>query len=285
MLLVSCLLHAGFSWLVAVVFRPPALGIEFQVPIDVELGLSEELAAAPLPAPAPPPEPEASAANPTVAGEGEVKKPKPKPKPKPEQPKVAHDGGVADGGELLADPNAPPGSRLPPGAQIAVRVDMARIRTSPIAADIRGLLAAIPDWQALLDGSGIDPVDQLDRLLIATPNLQRAKVVIAGRFVGEPRMVDEAVQHMAEAHGGQARWHQLPGGIRVAPWLNADETPREIAVVGPSHFTISRPEDLERVLAIAAARAQHHRDAGEPAQPADALLSMEAGEGLSLYFY
>jgi hypothetical protein len=94
----------------------------------------------------------------------------------PDSPKDA--GPTPDSGH----PSKDAGSALPPGAQIAVRVDMQRIRASPIAEDVRGLLAAIPDWKALLDGSGIDPVDDIDRLLLATPNLQRSRVVIAGRY-------------------------------------------------------------------------------------------------------
>jgi hypothetical protein len=160
---------------------------------------------------------------------------------------------------------------------------MARIRASPIAEDVRALLRAIPDWQALLDGSGIDPVNQLDRLLIATPNLQREKVVLAGRYVGDRQVVLDAVQRLSSAHGGEARWRKTRG-ISIAPWLNADATERVIALVGPSHFTISRPEDVERLLAIAAARAARGRKPGDAAAsaPADALLSMEEQEGLSL---
>jgi hypothetical protein len=81
----------------------------------------------------------------------------------------------------------------------------------------------------------------------------------------------------------EANW-RTRRGIALAPWANADSTPRVIALVGPTHFTISREEDLDRVLAIAAARASKGR--GKAALPqgsvADALLAMEENEGLSL---
>jgi hypothetical protein len=276
-------LHLALGAIVGPHLRLPELDLELQIPIDVELGMTEEIAAAapalpePLPAPAKPerarerpdqgrpdagPSPDAGA--PADAGE-------------------APDGAPPDGGLALLADGGPPGTRLPPGAQIAVRVDMARIRESPIAEDVRALLGAIPDWKALLDGSGIDPVTQLDRLLIATPNLQREKVVLAGRYVGPRQVVFDAVQKLAAERGGEARW-RTSRGISIAPWLNADATPRVIALVGPSHFTISRAEDLDRLLAIAAARAARpRRGAAAPAaSPADALLSMEEQEGLSL---
>jgi hypothetical protein len=159
---------------------------------------------------------------------------------------------------------------------------MRRIRESPIAEDVRTLLSAIPDWKALLDGSGIDPLTQLEQLLIMTPNLQREKVALAGRYVGGRAVVDGAVRSLAEAQGVEAAW-RTKRGIAVAPWANADSTPRVIALVGPAHFTISREEDLERVLAIAAARAKKGRGQAQPqGEVADALLAMEENEGLSL---
>ncbi len=286
-LAISAVLHASFGFMVDQVLSAPAIDIAFQLPMDVELGLSEELALAdPAPA-APPPVPEPQAA-PSVPGEGE-KKPK-----KPAEPdagalvKHVPDGGAQpsdaglpkDAGEALGKDRV--GTRLPPGAQIAVRVDMARIRSSPLSEDIRAFLAAIPDWKALLDGSGISPVDKLDRLLIATPDLKRAKVVLAGRFVGDARLAEDAVAKLAAAAGKKAPWHP-EGGVRVARWYSADDTPRVIALVGPQHFTISRVDDLPRVLAIAAARAADRAaDAGPIELPADALLSMEENEGLSL---
>jgi hypothetical protein len=279
-LAISAGLHLATGLWISTELRMPELDLELQIPVDVELGMTEEIAAAPEPAAVtePPPQPaKADGPRPRAAvpdaGAAEAG---------PPDAGAAPTDAATDAGDpgLLVDAGAP-GARLPPGAQIAVRVDMTRIRQSPIAEDVRALLSAIPDWQALLDGSGIDPVTQLDRLLIATPNLQREKVVLAGRYLGPKQIVLDAVQKLAEAHGGEARW-RTSRGISVAPWLSADATARVIALVGPAHFTISRPEDLERLLAIAAARAARGRKAAGQATPADALLSMEDQEGLSL---
>jgi hypothetical protein len=292
-LLLSLLAHLGFFVFVGRTFTLPPLDIALQIPIDVELGMTEEVAGTP------PPEPPAVEAPPEQRAA-------------PKKPKRAPvvDGGLADaaseedaeagagleaGAEqagpadsglrepLVLGDAGPPGARLPPGAQIALRVDMARIRRSPLAEDVRALLGSIRDWRALLDGSGIDPVAQLERLLIMTPNLEREKVALAGRFNGGREVVDGAVRSLAEARGVEAVWRKTRG-IPVAPWANADSTPRVIALVGPAHFTISREEDLARILAIAAARAQKGAGKSGPNQPsmADALLAMEENEGLSL---
>lgn len=284
----SLLLHTSCLVVVDMLLRAPELELEFELPMDVEFGTAEELAAAP-PVQA---LPEQSAADPagTRGGASDAG--------------VATDAAIVDGGAdagvrdaavrtpRVRDAGAPslaaakdggtgPG-RLPAGTQIAVRVDMERIRRSPIADDVRSVLAAIPDWKALLEGSGIDPVEQLERLLIATPNLQREKLVLAGRYLGGEQVVRAAVAQLAEARGQRASW-RIEGGVQVAPWANADVTPRVLALLGPAHFAIARAEDLPRVLAIAGARVKRRGQAAPPAEhPADALLSMGPDEGLSL---
>ncbi len=291
-IVVSAALHVGFGWMVGQVLSAPPIDIEFQVPIDVELGLSEEVAMAATPPAAEPPSAESPSADKT-SGEG-PEKPKEEPKPKRTPDAGTLDEKQADAGLAIADAAVPAadagvgfgtsnvGTRLPPGAQIALRVDMSRIRSSPIADDMRAFVAAIPDWKALLEGSGISPVDQLDRLLIATPDLKREKVVLAGRFIGEQSVVEGAVAKLAAERGKKALWHP-EGDVRIAPWFNADVTPRVIALVGPQHFTISRSQDLPRILSIANARAVERASGEKPVElPADALLSMDEGEGLSL---
>lgn len=283
----SVLGHLAFAFFVGRNLVLPDLEIEMQIPIDVELGMTEAMEAAPVE----PVQPVAPADDPKSANKG----------PGPGDAGVDASADAAVDASALADARVDaevgdaggdasagsigdggaPGSRLPPGASIALRVDMTRIRTSPVVEDVRGLLEAIPDWQALLDGSGIDPVNQLDRLLIMTPNLQRERVSLAGRYLGERQVVLDAVQSLARARGVEANWRtQL--SVQVAPWANADSTPRVIAIVGPQHFTISREEDLERVLAIAAAKAKKARKLGQDSSAADALLAMEDQEGLSL---
>ena len=281
-LALSVLAHWGVAGL-AGNLRLPDLEIELEIPLDVELGLSEEVEAAPVA----PPEP---VAEPTVAKLPKAKHPADladagAPDAQLADASEPRDGSpenaTSDAGPRIVGDAGPPGARLPPGAQIALRIDMTRIRQSPVVGDVRALLAAVPDWKALLDGSGIDPVTQLDRLLIATPNLQRENVYLAGRYVGGKQVVLDAVHSLAQARGVEASWRSARG-LPIAPWANADTTPRVIALIGPSHFTISREEDLERVLTLAAARGRPQKGAAQQSSTADGLLSMEEQEGLSL---
>src|SRR5690606_18590026 len=127
-------------------------------------------------------------------------------------------------------------------AQLALRIDMDRIRTSPVGEDVRGLLRVIPDWQALLGGSDVDPVRDLSRVLIATPNLSRASLVVAGRLspgAPGPRAIAE---QLAAAEGVPVEWTEEHGVARTR-WPSPDATERDVALIGDRHFVIARGQD------------------------------------------
>ena len=151
---------------------------------------------------------------------------------------------------------APSGAvALPAGAQIALRMDLALIRQSPLAEDVRGLLAAIPDWQRLLLGSGVDPVTALDRVLIATPTIRQDRMVLAGALAQpDTSIVRQAVRSLAEARGENAAWSEFQGHP-LAQWVNADDVVRHIVLLSDRHFIIGRIDDLPPVMALAQARA------------------------------
>jgi hypothetical protein len=174
-------------------------------------------------------------------------------------------------------------SRLPPGAHLALRIDMKRVRESPLGPDVTQFLRGVPDWQLILDGSGIDPVADLDRLLVATPNLERSKLVLAGKHRRDATFARGSVKRLARARGKSVRWKSRYG-VPTAPWLNQDQTPRTIALLSPHHFSITRRQDLQRVLALAKAREDRdaHQEGLLAAHGPDALLSMGLGEALAL---
>ncbi|HEY6879098.1 MAG TPA: hypothetical protein VI299_13825 [Polyangiales bacterium] len=294
----SLLAHALVLLASSVFLKPPELDLEFALPIDVELGTAEGLTVAPPASSAsqPPTDPSTTAQGAAKhddvdggVGDAAIADASSEDARVPDAGAHARDAGhpdaaarteAADAGPAVALAGDAGVTRMPPGAQIALRVDMTRIRNSPVAPDVRRLLAAIPDWKALLDGSGIDPLSQLDRLLLATPNLQREKIVLAGRYLGGEQVVREAVARLGQARGVPTPWRSL-GNVQVAPWANVDATARTIALIGPAHFAIAREEDLPRILAIASARAKGKKKAAST-HPADALLSMEENEGLSI---
>ncbi len=292
----SALLHTCAIALVFVNVAPPDPGFEFTIPSQIELGLTDEVEIeVPPPPVAAEPHPDPSAAASAGPGSGldggvpydasYVEAGIPHDAPRRRRRDAAID---PDAGPLLAsgegDPDRPPVAFLPAGGQIALRIDIDRVRSSPVRTDVEGLLAAIPDWQAILGASGVEPVQDLSRVLVATPDLQRRSLVIAGRLAADSEAPEVIVERMIVAGGGTPSWEEQDG-VRAADWPNPDATPRRVAIVGDRHFVIARGEDLPRVLAIAAARASEDapRAQGAPQQSAaDALLMLPDGAAITI---
>jgi hypothetical protein len=268
---------------------------ELTLPTEVEFGLTGEMTMIGGPAePTPPPSaPSAATAAPRPKNDApdpvlDAGVPDPDPDPDPAADPAAdpdpETGPETDPAALpVASPTLTGPSRIPPGAQLALRIDMKRIRESPLGPDVTSFLHGVPDWRLLLDGSGIDPVSDLDRLLIATPNLERSKLVLAGRHRRDANFARESVRRLARSRDKRIRWERR-FGVPTTQWHNRDETRRTIALLSPRHFSITRREDLVRLLAIAKAR--ELRDAEEEglvaASGPDALLSMGPDEAISL---
>src|SRR4051794_21699416 len=183
--LAHALIYAALNWKVTL----PPIDFELKIPSHVEFE---------MPGPTPPTQPPVTPANPEPSEQAQPPASEPAlaaatapAKPRIKRPKAAADAGVGDERPHERHPDAPsaPGEPAlaafaPAGAQIALRVNMARIRDSELAPDVRTLLEAVPDWRLILGGSGIDPLRDLERLYLASPDLKRSSVIIAGEYAG-----------------------------------------------------------------------------------------------------
>lgn len=112
--------------------------------------------------PAPPPKPK------------QEPKPEPKPEPPPEPPKPRTPRDVYASGELpglnRAGPNALPSLNGygPGNAVFTALVRLDRIRGTEFEDDTRALIAAVPDYRILLEGTGVDPVRDFRSMFMAS---------------------------------------------------------------------------------------------------------------------
>ena len=153
---------------------------------------------------------------------------------------------------------------------------MGRVRESELAPEVRSLFGAIVDFRHDLEGSGLDPLNDLERLYIATPDLRRENLVIAGQYVGDSQLPERAVESLAAARGQTASFRR-EGSIRVAPWHNLDETPRVLALIAPQQFAITRSEDLPRVLQVARALSARRAREGARRDPGRGFAGARRG--------
>ncbi len=291
-LAIAVAFHAGSGALLYVATTMPSLDIDFTVPIDVQLGVLDpklieaaQQTAPPEEEPDPPQTPPPTGAG--ISVDAGVRPPRDAGPPRDARVRRRRDAGERDGsadddasavlagdGDAGADSDGGRPSlgtglvEAPEGAYVSIRLNMQRLRTSAHVAEVRGLIAAIPDWNALLGGSGIDPFDMLDRLAMTSADLTRENLVLTGRHVQTRQAVEQVVEQYAVANGGSPEWRDVEGA-RVGRWANPDSTSRVIALLDEQHFVITRADALPRVLDVARAEQQ-------PGEPRGAsLVAME----------
>ena len=117
----------------------------------------------------------------------------------------------------------------PSGANITIVLRGPLLAKSPHREAVDQLLSMLPDYHTLLDGTGLHPFDDLDAILIATPDPRDVSATfLAARYRGDPRI---------RALDGKA----LGGGDT-----------RRILALGADLMLLGRPEDLARIEAAEA---------------------------------
>jgi len=299
---VSLVLHALLFARSCEVRREPVAQSPFQLPAQVEFGLADtpkgggNLTREPPPAPAPPPKapvrrtrsravtaPDPNAYSLSRPAEAAAKVAA----DKPDKPAaLSGEGDSADGGGTGLGSGMGPGSGFAPaGATIALNVDLQRIRKTALLLETEALLDIVPEWQALLAGSGIEPMRDLQRVFVASPTLERSSVVVAADHRLSPERVSAAVAQLASEQGKPATFREQ-AGYHVAAWRNRGPTERSIALTGAHQFTITRTSDLERVLQVADSLTEIRRGQGVSNSELDlhgGLLAMEEREAVALW--
>lgn len=184
---------------------------------------------------------------------------------------------VTTGGEAEAEPEptGPAASYVSDEHQVVVRIHMEAVRGSALASDIASLVRSYPTWRDLLGSSGIDPVRDFDRVLLAAPAVVSDRSILVIRHhLGNGR-VREAVLQMAAQRGERPEWREVRG-FSVVDWPADTSVPRLVVLTGDSELVVTTPDDLDRVIEVARDhRARRQGDAlVEPAlQLEDGLIA------------
>ncbi len=114
----------------------------------------------------------------------------------------------------------------PATANVTILLRGPLLARSPHRQGVDSLLSMLPDYHTLLDGTGLHPFDDLEALLIATP---------------DPR--DVTATFLAARHRGDARIAQLTRRS-LGP-----RDPRVFRALSDDVMLLGRPEDLARIAA------------------------------------
>lgn len=174
---------------------------------------------APPPRPAPAPVPAASA---PLAALAPKPAPKPRPKPKPDAgpPAMPQEPFTTD---KLALTELAAGD-----AALMLLLRMDRIRSSPYVREVRRLLEVFYDHKTLLWSSGLDPMNDFEALLIATPNPYRVtQTLLVVRHKLPPLELRQALTRAGSYGDQRLRWFRREDGwkgvIPSPPRLPTDQ--------------------------------------------------------------
>ena len=270
LVLASLVAHAPFTPLLALIGLFGWLAAKDAPPIDappltaipVDLIEGAELGA---PAPPPPPAPVVEATEPIVA----ARKPKPRPAPvdagvpdaeapdaEPPDAGVTADAGPGDagtGGEGRA-PNPMAGLSgdakkvVDPDSNVRLVIYPEKIRNHPLGPRIGKMLGSIYQWRDFFGPSKLDPIRDVDRIMIVGPELRDSSkaAAILKLNVGGSR-VREAIDAIVKADTEHGEW--FDAGIPAAT-AYADRAPRVFVMPAPNVVVVVPPTAKEAALKL-----------------------------------
>lgn len=194
------------------------------------------------------------------------------------QPSDGGDAGDAGGPPRVKDPNALAGglnSLKPPNKEVhvSVLVRMDHLRAHPIGKQLGAKLLKIEQWKPFFEGTGIDPVKDLDALYAFGPRFHETSRVSAIIAHNKP---DEA---MAVVIQGLAK--KFPG----SEWIGDEEVPAfranidkadRVVVMLPGGLIITPPDGEKQSIALARQLVKKKKKVGDTLPKGDSDLIVSA---------
>jgi hypothetical protein len=197
-----------------------------------------------------PPEPQAPAAAPP--GPKPAAPPPSKPAPEPPKPPVSVPAqGDRDG---IGHPVAMSGVTsevVDSNANVNLLMVTERIRSHPLGARIGKLIVNFPQWSSFFESGEIDPVRDINRILVVGPQFRRSADVVAILEHDLPQPVLRAAVDRLVQRPPRGRWLKAKFPVARA---NADRAERLFALTAP-HVLVVAPPQLERQILATPPRA------------------------------
>lgn len=183
---------------------------------------------------------------------------------------------TASAGAESASPQGPAPSFLPEGHRVLARLDMARLRRSPVAADVESALVATATWQSLAGGSGIRPVQDLDAVLVGADGVYATRRVAVLRYVGTEADVRQRLLSLSIARSRPIAWSEREG-FAVATMPVELPVPHVVVLTAAHEAVVCPEDDVDRVVAVAREHAARRRTMGVDAV-VEPQLALAPGE-------
>lgn len=181
------------------------------------------------------------------------------PETRPDAAVAATDAGVGgpDGGagpkpyRPIRDPVGLAGeakSITPKNPNVSLVIYLDRIRQHPLGQRFAPSLTKLKNWQNFFGGTGLEPVRDIDRILLAGPQLRdSSRVVTVIRYNVAPARVRSALDALVKRPKSQGQW--VPKRVPVAK-AHVDGADRYFVMIAPSMLVVVPPDGLDQALAL-----------------------------------
>lgn len=158
------------------------------------------------------------------------------------------DGGL-DGG--IAEPVALSGDAkkvVDPNANVRITVYTEKIRAHPLGSRVGRLLSSVYQWRDFFGPAAIDPIRDVDRLLIVGPQLRDSSGVVAVLKLNLPRArIQAALDAIVKGDPEHGEW--IDAGMPAAR-AYADRAPRVFVVPAPGVVVVTPPSAEKSALSL-----------------------------------
>jgi hypothetical protein len=185
-------------------------------------------------------------------------------------------GGEVESGR--APVSGPARSYLVDGTRFRMRVDVTRIRRSPVAPDLASALTATESYRAWAGRSGLEPIRDLDAILVGSDGAYSDRRTIVLRYVGDEASIRDRILRMGVDRGVTPAWREESGYAVVDYPDPALPVVHTLVLTAPHEMVLAPADELSRILDVAADQAAH-RAADEVVEPG---LAFGPGEVLSV---
>jgi hypothetical protein len=147
-------------------------------------------------------------------------------------------------------------------ANVRIKIDTEKVRQQPLGARIGEVLGRVPQWHDFLGPAKLDPIRDIDRILIAGPQLRDSSEVVAVlKYNVDDAAMETAIDSLVQRSSGE--WLSGPPKAATA---EADGAERIFSFIAPSLVAIVPPSARADALRV------RKKGVSFPAIPGDAVL-------------
>lgn len=185
-------------------------------------------------------------------------------------------GGEAPAAEV---PAGPPATFLSPDTKVVVRLDISRMRRSPLAEDVAAAIRSTQLWQEMASRGGIDAIEDFDLVLIGANAIYTDRRILVIRTTRSEAEIRERVLAMSVQETPAPDWRDIDGYPAISWPMAQSDVPHSIVLTASHEIVLAPDDELPRIAQVAR---DHASRRPEPEAIIEPHLAMRESEYATL---